>query len=76
MFIDGVVWVGCDVGWVQVVFVQVWQIYYEGVFELVVYCFLYVVEVLIFGVFFKFVVEDFFLVWIVGDFVYLLVGDQ
>lgn len=76
MFVDGVVWVGGYVVWVEVVFVQVWKIYYEGIFELVVYFFLYGFEVMVVGVFFEFVVEQFFLVWVLVNFIYMFVVDQ
>lgn len=76
VFVDSVVWVGCYVIGIEVVFVQVWQVYYEGVFKLFVYFFLYGFEVVVVGMFFKFVVQQFFLVWVLDYFVYLFVVNQ
>ena len=55
---------------------QARQIHHEGVFELAVHRLLHVVEVLIFGAFFKLAAEDFFPVRTAGDLVHPLAGDQ
>lgn len=55
---------------------QARQIHHEGVFELAVHRLLHVVEVLIFGAFFKLAAEDLFPVRTAGDLVHPLAGDQ
>ncbi|MBZ3661133.1 hypothetical protein JT306_06365 [Salmonella enterica subsp. enterica serovar Kentucky] len=44
-------------------FAQARQVHHEGVFELTVHLFLYVVEVAVAGAFFKFAAEQLFPVW-------------